>query len=145
LESDFHSNRHDLIGLNHYEVNPDLPDHWKAIHRKGLVGETHSSDDDQWVKADGTKVWLRWSVGPWMDAHGDIGGIMILAEDISRRMKAEESLRLFQTLVNQSSDTLEVIDPETARFLDVNENGPAELGCTRAEYLSLRVMDIDRR
>lgn len=59
------------------------------------------------------------------------------------RNETKEALGLFRTLVDQSNDTFEVIDPETARFLDVNEKGPIELGCTRAEYLSLRVIDID--
>lgn len=59
----------------------------------------------------------------------------------SRRI--EEELRLFRTLVDQSSDTLEIIDPETGRILDVNGKGPAELGCTRAEYLARRVFEID--
>ncbi len=57
--------------------------------------------------------------------------------------QTEEALRLFRNLVDQSNDTIEVIDPGTARFLDVNEKGPAELGCTRAEYLALRVFEID--
>ena len=58
-------------------------------------------------------------------------------------LQVDAALRLFRTLVDQSNDTFEIIDPETACFLDVNDNGPAQLGCTRAEYLSLRVMDID--
>jgi len=64
-------------------------------------------------------------------------------EDITQRKDAEESLRLFQTLANQSGDTFEVIDPKTGRILDVNDHGPAELGYTRAEYLAMRVSDID--
>jgi len=59
------------------------------------------------------------------------------------RRKSDDALLLFRTLMDQSGDTLEVIDPETARFLDVNGKGPAELGCTRTEYLSLRVIDLD--
>lgn len=55
----------------------------------------------------------------------------------------EESLRLFRTLVDRADDTFEIIDPATARFIDVNEKGCLELGLTREEYLSLRVMDID--
>ena len=141
--SDHGQGKRSLAGLNHYKINPDLPERWREIHQKGMAGETQSCDEDLWLKADGTKAWFRWSVSPWLDARGNIGGIMILAENISARKNAEEAVRLFQTLVNQSSDTLEVIDPETARFLDVNENGPAELGCTRAEYLAQRVIDID--
>jgi len=59
------------------------------------------------------------------------------------RQRSGEALRLFRALVDHSVDIFEVIDPETARFLDVNEKGPAELGLSRAEYLSLRVFDID--
>jgi len=54
-----------------------------------------------------------------------------------------EALRVFRDLVDQSNDTFEVIEPETARFLDVNAKGPAETGYTREEYLSLRVYDLD--
>ncbi len=59
------------------------------------------------------------------------------------RKQSESALALFRTLVDQSSDTIEVVDPQTARFLDVNENGPDVLGLSRAEYLALRVFDID--
>ena len=57
--------------------------------------------------------------------------------------QTHEALRLFRALIDQSNDIFEVIDAESARFLDVNERGPAELGCTREEYLSMRVFDVD--
>jgi PAS domain S-box-containing protein len=59
------------------------------------------------------------------------------------RRKSQEGLTLFRSLIDQSSDTLEIIDPATGRYLDVNGKGPAELGCTRAEYLSLHIYDVD--
>ena len=59
------------------------------------------------------------------------------------RRQAVEALRLFRNLVGQSNDTFEVIDPATGRFLDVNDKGPAELGFSRAEYLALRVCDVN--
>lgn len=52
-------------------------------------------------------------------------------------------LKLFRDLVDQSNDIFQVIDPETGRFLDVNEAGPASTGYTRDEYLRLRVCDLD--
>jgi two-component system cell cycle sensor histidine kinase/response regulator CckA len=59
------------------------------------------------------------------------------------RRLAEEELRLFRTLVNQSSDSFEVVDPETGRFIDVNEKGHMSVGYTRSEFLKLRIFDID--
>jgi formate hydrogenlyase transcriptional activator len=52
-------------------------------------------------------------------------------------------LKLFRALVDQSNDAIEVVDPETLRFLDVNEKACAELGYSREELLSLGVLDID--
>jgi PAS domain S-box-containing protein len=57
--------------------------------------------------------------------------------------ESEAALRLFRTLVDQSKDTFEVIDPETGRFLDVTDKSCAELGYTREEHLGLRVFDLD--
>lgn len=90
--SDYANERRDLAGLNHYEVFPDLPEWWKEIHRKGMAGERLSNDDDLWVHEDGSNRWLRWSVNPWTDADGNIGGIMILSEDISGKKQAEQAL-----------------------------------------------------
>jgi len=88
--------RADLVGLSHYEVHPDLPPHWIAVHRRGLAGEQITKDEDCWVQADGAKVWLRWAVSPWRNEQGEVGGITIFAEDITQRKQAEE-LRLLRT------------------------------------------------
>jgi formate hydrogenlyase transcriptional activator len=52
-------------------------------------------------------------------------------------------LKLFRALVDQSNDDIEVVDPETLRFLDVNEKACLDLGYSREELLSLTVLDID--
>ena len=36
--------------------------------------------------------WARWEVRPWKTAEGAVGGILILAEDITRRKQMEEAL-----------------------------------------------------
>ena len=64
-------------------------------------------------------------------------------QDITERKKAEESLKLFRNLVDRSNDAIEVVDPETARFLDINETACLDLGYSREELLSMKVFDID--
>jgi two-component system, cell cycle sensor histidine kinase and response regulator CckA len=59
------------------------------------------------------------------------------------RREAVGALQLFRSLVDQSNDALEVIDPVTGRFLDVNEKGYQDLGYTREEFLRLSLFDID--
>jgi two-component system cell cycle sensor histidine kinase/response regulator CckA len=64
-------------------------------------------------------------------------------QDITERKRAEESLKLFRALIERSNDAIEVLDPETGRFLDVNDKACADLGYSREECLSLNVFDID--
>ncbi|MBI3994452.1 MAG: EAL domain-containing protein [Nitrospirae bacterium] len=59
------------------------------------------------------------------------------------RKRAEEALKLFRTLIDRSNDAIEVVDPETGRFLDCNEKAWQDIGYSREELLSLRVSDID--
>jgi two-component system, sensor histidine kinase and response regulator len=72
-------------------------------------------------------------------------GPMLLGtiRDISERKRAEDSLKLFRALIDQSNDAVEVIDPETLRYTDVNEKACQDLGYTRAELLSRSVSDVD--
>jgi PAS domain S-box-containing protein len=52
-------------------------------------------------------------------------------------------LKLFRTLLDQSNDAIEVFDPESLRFLDVNEKACVDLGYNRKELLSMSIFDID--
>lgn len=81
-----------VLGRSHYELFPDVPDRWKEAHRRALEGETLRADDDRWDHPDGTTTWVRWEIRPWKTATGTIGGILIFAEDITRRKKIEDAL-----------------------------------------------------
>jgi len=80
----------ELVGKSHYDVHPDMPETWREVHREAMAGIAKRCDEDLWVQGDGKQYWLRWAVQPWRDAHGEIGGIMILTENISDRKHAEE-------------------------------------------------------
>lgn len=67
---------------------------------------------------------------------------LVLASDVSARKRAEESLKLFRALMDHSLDSIEVVDPVTARIVDVNERACVSHGYTREEYLNLTLFDL---
>jgi PAS domain S-box-containing protein len=77
------------------------------------------------------------------DEHGTAIRMFGTTQDITERKKSEEVLNLFRALIDQSNDAIEVSDPETGRFLDVNETAIRTLGYSREEIRSLGVLDID--
>src|SRR5581483_3449345 len=82
-----------VIGKNHYDVMPQIPDRWKAIHKRCLAGAVETCEEDRLVRADGTMDWIRWEVHPWRGADGEIGGIIIFTDVITDRKRAEDRLR----------------------------------------------------
>jgi two-component system, sensor histidine kinase and response regulator len=90
---DYGLEEQDIVGRSHYEIFPNISECWKAIHRRGLAGEAIKSEDDRFEKADGSVQNLRWEVRPWRKADGDVGGIVIFAEDITARRQALGALQ----------------------------------------------------
>ena len=89
--TDYLPGRAEILGRSHYEIFPDMPERWKEVHSRALQGETLRAEEDHWDGQDGTH-WARWEVRPWRTAEGTVGGILILAEDITPRKQMEEAL-----------------------------------------------------
>jgi len=89
--TDYFPGRTQILGRSHYELFPDMPERWKEVHRRALQGETLRASEDYWEGQDGPH-WARWEVRPWKTAEGAVGGILILAEDITHRKQMEQAL-----------------------------------------------------
>ena len=95
-----------ILGRSHYEIMPEIPERWKAIHRRGLDGEVIQADAERFERADGSVQWLRWEVRPWPAADGVVGGIVLFTEDISERKRAEEASSQLAEIVKFSHDAI---------------------------------------
>jgi PAS domain S-box-containing protein len=128
-----------LGGQTYEAVHPDHPERWAEARARGLHGETLVEDEDCWRQADGSERWLRWSVSPWADEDGAIGGIIISSKDITENKQHVQALRelhdrfaaVFKTIpmgigISRLSDGV---------LVDVNPAFEAMLGFTRAELI----------
>lgn len=82
-----------FIGRFHYELHPDLPPHYKDVHKRALAGEVVRADEEFLPLRDGTLRWVRWEVRPWHQADGSVGGIVILSDDVTARVEMVRELR----------------------------------------------------
>ncbi len=110
----------EIIGRSHYDLLPELPDDWKAVHRRALKGEVIQIDEDNLTRIDGTVQWLRRVVLPWYMDDGVIGGIVIFVDDITARQRAEAEVRRLnaelEDRVRQRTAELEAANQELDSF-----------------------------
>ena len=95
------------------------------------------------VSKDGGELAVLLRADAIKDGSGKIIGLLGIHTDVTARELAEKERELFQHLVNQSNDSIQIIDAETGRFLDVNETACTALGYERDELLNMSTVDID--
>ncbi len=101
---DYRLDEQALIGRCHYEVFPDMPERWKAEHQRCLAGAIQQAEEEVVSLLTGRVKWNRWQVRPWRDAGGEIGGLVMLFEDITERKRGQQALRKAHTFLRQVID-----------------------------------------
>ena len=109
-----------LIGRSHYEVFQTIPDKWKKEHQRCFKGEVIDSEEALFPRSDGSIDWVRRKVHPWRDSDGQIGGLIMFTEVITRRKRIEsaliESEAKYRTLVENATDAIFIAQDEAIKF-----------------------------
>ena len=80
-----------IVGRSYDELFPNLPERWKSIYRRSLHGEALSSSEDQWLRTDGSKLYLRWAIEPWYDQDGSVAGIVAVTDIVNELVEARDA------------------------------------------------------
>ncbi len=108
------SSPEDIIGLSHYEVFPNSPSARRQFHRRVFSGETLSSGDELYSHADGTTDWISWSMAPWHQPDGTVGGAVQFFEVVTARKQAE-------IILSRGKEELEQLVVERTRELQATQ------------------------
>jgi diguanylate cyclase (GGDEF)-like protein/PAS domain S-box-containing protein len=135
----------ELTGKTDFEMGwKEQAELYRADDMKVLdLGVPKLDIEEPQTTPDGNTIWLRTSKVPLRNKDNQIIGILGLYQDITESRQAGEHLKLFRTLLDNSSDAIEVLDPATLRILDVNETQCRALGYSREEMLSMKIADFD--
>lgn len=132
---DFNIGNDDFVGKSHYEIFPDIPEHWKEVHRRCLAGATEKKDQELFFRADGSEEWIYWEVHPWYKTTDEVGGIIIFSENITERKKTEIKIAESENRLRTILET----EPECVKLLnqkgEIIEMNPAGLSIIEADDL----------
>ena len=123
-----------VIGRSHYDVFPNLPEKFMQAHRRGMTGEAIRSDSDCFVRADGRVEWIRWELLPWRTPTGEVGGIVLFADNITALKAKDDRLYLAAQVFSCASEGI-FITNAAGNIVDVNNAFTRITGYTREEAL----------
>ncbi len=140
---DYNLGDQDIIGRSHYEVFPEVPEHWKEIHRRCLAGAVEKCEEDLFPRAGGKMDWVRWEIHPWHEPQGQIGGIILFSEVITKRKKAEVELKQhrehLEDLIQERTNALEESQRALMNIVEDLNIKTEELG-----QANTRLKELDR-
>jgi PAS domain S-box-containing protein len=144
--TDYDLEGQDLIGKSHYEVFPNLPDRWKAVHKRILAGAVERCEEDPYVTSDGSTGWLQWESLPWRKGNDEIGGLILFTQVITERKRAEEALRAseerFAKIFNFTPFRMGILRIRDGVVLEVNDSWTKETGFSRNEIINQPIFTL---
>ena len=133
-------------------VPPEHFDEVKAELAAIRLGKPTRYTDTVRLHKNGTPVEVSVKASPMLDNTGKVVGASVNARDISARKRAEEErdramsqLQQFRDLLDDSNDSVFVVDSVTARIVDINKRACTSLGYPRDELLRMSVMEFGAR
>jgi PAS domain S-box-containing protein len=101
-----------------------VTDELRRIHKRALSGRVIRKDEDKFVQADGTVKWLKWEMIPWYTSSGNIGGLIILSEDITKikltNQALKENKQFLESIIENIPDMIFVKSADELRYEIVN-------------------------
>ena len=135
----------EIYGKSHYDIFPEITDELKNVHKRVLAGSILRSDDDEFVRADGTIQYIRWEARPWYSSSDEIGGIIIFSEDVTERKRLEKSLMErelnFRSLAENANYGIVVVTGE-GHHLYANQEASEITVYTIKELLNTHIKDM---
>lgn len=102
--NEFHQQGKNVLGENLYNIFKNVPEERRKIYAEALQGKAYKNTDQ--LIAMGTLAeaqHFNWEVQPWHMADGQIGGVIILVQNITDNVRANEELKTAKELADLAS------------------------------------------
>jgi PAS domain S-box-containing protein len=86
-------NPDELTGRSHYEVYPHHQVDWQHIHQQCLAGTGGKWREKYTPNGSQTRATFKWDVQPWRTGTGEVGGLILVREDITQTQQAIAKLK----------------------------------------------------
>ena len=139
-----HKIDHNVIGKSHYDIFPELPQHWKDMHSQCLRGEIKRNPGEKFVRYDGVVQWVKWEVRPWY-LDQEVNGLVMMTEDITEqkvlRNQLDSSKANYGLLFNGTPGLLLRVN-KVFELLEINDKFSQTFKISSQQIIGKSIFDI---
>ncbi|WP_030006483.1 response regulator [Picosynechococcus sp. NKBG042902] len=88
---DYQLGEETLVGRSHREVFVNLQEDYQQHLQTALSGQVITCEEDCYVQHDGKKQYLKWTVQPWYHRENQVGGVVIVTQNINDLVEGREA------------------------------------------------------
>ena len=134
-----------LLGLPYLDfVHPEDREESRRRIEANHIGEVASRHDHRLVSLTGNVIWVESTGVPIL--RNDSKYIMGVFQDCTARRRMEQTLReneeRYRAVMQQSNESILLVDIETRRILEVNPHCVETFGYSEAELLAMTTYDL---
>ena len=135
--------REDVLGQNWFDLfMPGDSGIQQALLDAGLAGRLPAHYENDVHTRSGERRRIAWNNTALCDERGQVTGAACLGEDITERRRAEETLKCYQLLAENSRDIILFIRRHDGRIVEANRAALSAYGYTLDELLSMTLYDL---
>jgi len=123
-------------------IPPGQADAVRNVFTNLTAGDFPNRHENHWLTRAGEQRLIAWSNTALLDAGGAVEFVIPTGIDVTERRRAERQAGFFRALLDHSSDSIFIIEPDSARVIDANRSAWESRGYSRAELLGLSVPDL---
>jgi PAS domain S-box-containing protein len=130
-----------MLGKTRFEIGLDFEspaarnEHRNVLARREPFREVLMVDSSK-------NHWVIISGEPVHSTSGEFEGYRGVGSDVSERVKTTQTLNEFKNVLDNTVDTIFMFDPETLRFLYVNESALKSFGYSRRQFMTLTPLQV---
>jgi PAS domain S-box-containing protein len=80
-----------IVGRSHAEVSPRLMGRYADAIQRALDGQVVTSPEDAVQLSDGSTLYTRWTLHPWLDTEGAVAGVVTVVQNVDLLVRARQA------------------------------------------------------
>jgi PAS domain S-box-containing protein len=80
-----------VVGRSHADVAPRLLGRYAEAVQRALAGQVVTNPEDSVQLADGSTLYTRWTLHPWLDGDGAVAGVVTVVQNVDLLVRARQA------------------------------------------------------